>query len=68
RGVAIEYAFGQVLAKTEARDGREGQTYYRIVNTNERGQVTEYLKGGVTMQVGYDTQGMLSAIYTKSHG
>ncbi|MBE0386412.1 hypothetical protein PLUTE_a0892 [Pseudoalteromonas luteoviolacea DSM 6061] len=30
--------------------------------------MTEYLKGGVTMQVGYDTQGMLSAIYTKSHG
>ncbi|KZN70333.1 SpvB/TcaC N-terminal domain-containing protein [Pseudoalteromonas luteoviolacea] len=67
RGVAIEYAHGQVLAKTEAREGREGQTYYRIVNTNERGQVTEYRKGSVTMLVGYDAKGMLSSIHSKSH-
>ncbi|KZN53727.1 hypothetical protein N474_19340 [Pseudoalteromonas luteoviolacea CPMOR-2] len=67
RGVAFEYAYSQVVAKTEAREGGQGQNYYRIIDTNERGQVVEYQKGNVTMAVGYDAKGMVSSIFSKSH-
>ncbi|TQF67808.1 FG-GAP-like repeat-containing protein [Pseudoalteromonas luteoviolacea] len=67
RGVALEYAYNQVIAKTEAREGRQGQNYYRIIDTNDRGQVVEYQKGNVTMAVGYDAKGTVSSIFSKSH-
>lgn len=67
RGVAFEYAYNQVRAKTEAREGSQGQNYYRILDTNERGQVISYQKGNVTMSVGYDAKGMLSSIVSTSH-
>ncbi|RZM74390.1 hypothetical protein C3B51_19725 [Pseudoalteromonas rubra] len=65
RGVAMTYQNGQLLAKTEARDGDDGQIYYKVLGVNHRGQVTSYMKGNVTMEVSYDQKGMVTSISSK---
>ncbi|KZN46675.1 FG-GAP-like repeat-containing protein [Pseudoalteromonas luteoviolacea] len=67
RGVAFTYQNGQVLKKTEAREGALGQTYYEILGVNTRGLVTSYNKGNVTMSVDYDSKGMVTSIASTSN-
>ncbi|TMP26413.1 hypothetical protein CWB99_19105 [Pseudoalteromonas rubra] len=66
RGVAMTYQNGQLLAKTEARNSNTGQVYYKVTALNGRGQVTQYEKGGVTMNISYDQQGMVETISDSS--
>ncbi|WP_283241213.1 SpvB/TcaC N-terminal domain-containing protein [Pseudoalteromonas rubra] len=66
RGVAMTYQNGQLLEKREARNSNTGQVYYKVAALNERGQVTQYEKGGVTMNISYDQQGMVETISDSS--
>ncbi|WP_241566279.1 hypothetical protein [Pseudoalteromonas sp. R3] len=62
----MTYQNGQLLEKRDARNSNTGQVYYKVAALNERGQVTQYEKGGVTMNISYDQQGMVETISDSS--
>ncbi|TMP35716.1 FG-GAP-like repeat-containing protein, partial [Pseudoalteromonas rubra] len=66
RGLQLHYQFGQVVRRQEAREGEYGTVYYGLMQLNQRGQVSDYHKGAVSMRLNYDSSGMLSGIASQS--
>ncbi|MCG7537639.1 RHS repeat-associated core domain-containing protein [Pseudoalteromonas sp. OOF1S-7] len=54
QGVKNTYQYGQLFERREAREGSRGRIYYQVISLNERGQVSQYIKGGKTMAITYD--------------
>ncbi|WP_299003637.1 FG-GAP-like repeat-containing protein [uncultured Shewanella sp.] len=67
RGLRKIYQHNQVLKQQEAREGSAGRIYHEIVNINEKGSLTEYLKGHRTMTLSYDDAKRLNGISSGNH-